>query len=76
MQKYHVTDPSHHTNMHTSRSAIASIWIRVESLEQLIEVYTGKQVKDDVKSKKTSISSQQLFVCTLQPILMIQKPQR
>jgi hypothetical protein len=82
--KYHVTDPSHNTNMHTSsiarlrssRSAIALIRIRVESLEWLIKVNTGKQVKDDVRSKKTSLSSQQLFVRTLRPILMIHKPQR
>jgi hypothetical protein len=81
--KYHVTDLSHDTNMHTSsiarllslRSAIALIRTRVESLERLIEVYTGKQVKDDVRSKKTSISSQQLFVRTFRPILMIHKPQ-
>jgi hypothetical protein len=71
--KYHVTDPSHDTNMHTSskarlrssRSAIVSIRIWVESLERLIEVYTGEQVNDDVRSKKMSISSQQLFVRTL-----------
>jgi hypothetical protein len=49
---YHVTHASHDTDMHTSsmarlrssRSAsIASMRIRVESLERLIEDYTGEQ---------------------------------
>lgn len=68
----HVTHASHDTDMHTSsmarlrssRSAsIASMRIRVESLVRLIDDYTAssEQVKENMRSEKTSISSQQLL---------------